>query len=380
MSDARTDVLTDDVEVRPDPEWRPDGDAETTDRTAVRAGDGPSGDGHDRERDRVTVTRRTRRWDVGLVAGLVAAGTGVLLGNLAVFLTAVVGFVYAGYGAVSGTPTGRVTVSRTVDDTSPLPDERVRITVEARNASSRTIPDLRLVDGVPEGLTVVAGSPRLGATLGPDETATASYVLRARRGEYEFDPATVVARNVAGSATSRRPVVEETTITCRTAVPDSPLRAKTTPLVGRVETDAGGDGIEFHGTREYRRGDPVGRIDWNRFARTHDLSTVQFREARAGTVVVLVDDREVSRVRHRPDAPDGVRLSTYAAGRLAGSAIAGTDTVGVAAFDSDRYVDPRAGEEARVRIDRVLAAIADGAADEADDADDTGPPVPDAQS
>jgi len=62
---------------------------------------------------------------------------------------------------------------------------------------------------------------------------------------------------------------------------DLPLRGLTTKYHGRVPTDVGGAGVEFHATREYRRGDPVKRIDWNRRARTGELATLELREERA---------------------------------------------------------------------------------------------------
>jgi len=71
----------------------------------------------------------------------------------------------------------------------------------------------------------------------------------------------------------------------------------TTKYHGRVPTDVGGAGVEFHATREYRRGDPVKRIDWNRRARTGELATLELREERAATVVLLIDAREAYGVR-----------------------------------------------------------------------------------
>ena len=56
-------------------------------------------------------------------------------------------------------------------------------------------------------------------------------------------------------------------------------------------TDIGGSGVAFQATREYRPGDPRSRIDWNRLAKTGDLSTVDLREERAAAVVILAARR-----------------------------------------------------------------------------------------
>jgi len=159
------------------------------------------------------------------------------------------------------------------------------------------------------------GSPRLGTALRSGETVSYEYAVEARRGEHPFEPVHVVTRNLAGTAERERTVSSTgpAAIRCvpalervETAVP---VRTQQTRLTGRVSTDVGGEGTEFYATRTYRPGDPLRRIDWNRRARTGDLATLEFREERAVTVVLVVDASSGAAVGPDPRGDDVVDRS-----------------------------------------------------------------------
>ncbi|PSP56645.1 DUF58 domain-containing protein [Halobacteriales archaeon QS_1_67_19] len=307
----------------------------------------------------MTVTRRTNRWrGVGTVA-LLAGGLGVLFSRPLVLLAGVVGVAFAAYARTASAPNVTLDVTRTLSDPEPLPGDEVRVQLAVENVGDATLPDLRLVDGVPDALPVTDGPARLGTALRPGASTTFAYTVEAERGEHAFGPVFAVARDFGGAVEVETEIECETTMTC---VPELgtaagvPLRAQTTKYTGRVTTDVGGSGIEFHATREYRPGDPLSRIDWNRLARTGDLTTVEFREERAASVVVLVDTREKAFLSRDEDDRNAVQYGVDAAGRVATELLDGGDRVGAAALGPENcWLAPGAGHDHRARARELLA-------------------------
>ncbi|WP_132058809.1 DUF58 domain-containing protein [Halorussus amylolyticus] len=298
-------------------------------------------------------------WDPGVTVALLAGAVGLLTGNTTTFLAGTVGFAYAAYRYATRVPDPEVSVERDIDDRSPLPSREVEITLTVRNDGDSAVPDLRIVDGVPDRLEVVSGSPRHATSLRPDESERFSYVVRARRGAHEFGPTTLVARSISGTAERRFERRVAGSITCETRAEDFPLPAETSSYPGHITTDSGGEGVEFYATREFQPSDPMSRIDWKRFARTRELTTVEFRETRAATVVVVVDARTAAHVARRDGEPDAVALSEYAAERLAAALLRRNDRVGLARFGpSERYLRPGGGDEQAARIRAELESTA----------------------
>lgn len=334
------------------------------------------------------VDRETGRWTgVGALA-LVSGGLGVAVSRPALVLVSVVGVAYAAYAFRGRPPTVDLAVDRqlaveeadaeeTPDATEAAaptaadggrgddarmeasPGDRVRVTLTVENAGAAMLSDLRLVDGVPQGLAVVDGSPRLGTALRPGRTATFSYVVEAERGRHEFGPLQVLARDASGAGERERAVEAPGELACVGEYRNPgtlPLYGTATRYTGRVPTETGGDGVEFYATREYRPGDPPGRIDWNRHARTRELATLLFREERAATVVLLVDARETAYRAPGPGETHAVTRSVEAAGRIFEGLLAGGDRVGLAAFGPRAaWVAPGAGADQRRRVQRALA-------------------------
>ena len=297
--------------------------------------------------------RETNRW-LGVNALALAAGSvGVLLSRPALVLAAVLGVAFGAFARAGGSPDVRVSVRREVSSAVARPGEAVEVTVTVENVGDSLVPDLRLVDGVPEGLSVVGGSPRHATALRPGKVASFGYEVEAARGHHTFGPATVLARGFSGSVEREVAVHAETrtTLDCtpQLVVGDPlPLRTQTTPFTGRVATDSGGPGTEFHSVREYRPGDPLSRIDWRRAARTGEYATLQFRPERAATVVLVVDTREEAYLAPDEDAPSAVERSVDAAGAAFTSLLATGDRVGLATYGpAEFWLPPGAGEDHR---------------------------------
>jgi uncharacterized repeat protein (TIGR01451 family) len=305
--------------------------------------------------------RRTDRWRGVSALALVAGAAGILASSAGLVLVGVVGVVFAGFARVARPPAVSLAIERSVSDADPAPDEDVTVTVTIENTGDSLLTDLRVIDGVPPALAVASGSPRLATALRSRETVTFSYDVTAARGSHTFEPALAIARDTCGAAERREEVraMTETPITCVPPLDSSigiALRNQTIGQPGRVLTDIGGSGVAFHTTREYRPGDPLSRIDWNRKAKTGDLSTVDFREERAAAVVVLIDAREGA---YR--APDGERESAVersvgAAGALYLALTGEENPTGIAALAPDScWLAPGVGAAHRARARELLA-------------------------
>ncbi|WP_222918858.1 DUF58 domain-containing protein [Natrinema sp. SYSU A 869] len=303
-------------------------------------------------------TQETNRWTgIAAVASLFGAA-GVIITSPALLLASVVGIAYAAYARVGRPPEPTLSISRELEDGDPTSGDPVRVTVRVRNDGGGILPDLRLVDGVPAELVVIDGTPRHGTALRPGETETFTYTVTARQGAHAFEPMVVVARGFTGAAERIQRIRVDTELRCSPAETETnlPLRSLTLPLTGRIETDVGGEGLEFYATREYRRGDPLSRIDWNRRARGEDLTTITFREERSATVMLAVDTR--TDAYRRPD-----ETSRHAVGRSIEAAIAvldaldaGGNNVGLTSFGPhQQWLSPGSGPDHRAKARRLFA-------------------------
>ncbi|WP_115865422.1 DUF58 domain-containing protein [Halorussus litoreus] len=303
--------------------------------------------------------RPTNRWRGVSAVALLAGALGVMFNRPLVLLSGVVGVAFAAYARTASAPDVSLDVTRTVSDDEPLPGDEVTVRLRVENVGDAMLPDLRIVDGVTDALPVSSGSARLGTALRPGKAAQLSYTVTAERGDHEFDPVTVVARDFSGATEVEAEVECETALRCvpklGTTV-DVPLRAQTTQYTGRVTTDVGGSGVEFHATREYRRGDPLSRVDWNRLARTGDLTTVEFREERAASVVVLVDTREKAYLAREDDERNAVQFGVDAAGKMLTKLLDAGDRVGLASLGPETcWLSPGSGHDHKARARDLLA-------------------------
>ncbi|WP_137286812.1 DUF58 domain-containing protein [Halorussus salinisoli] len=262
---------------------------------------------------------RIPRFRGALAGTLLLTTLGLLYAEPRLFAVAVVPLAYVAFGALSSLAGAtEPEIEREFDAASPPPGSEVEVTLTVRNPGESALSDVRVVDGVPDELAVVSGSPRAAVALRAGEEATVSYSVVAKRGDHEFGDPAVRVRTASGTdrATTAIPAAGETTLSCTRSVSDPPFGRASPRRAGTHTTDSGGEGVEFHSTREYRPGDPIGRVDWRRFAKTGDLTTVEFREERAARTVVVVDARPVARTTPSAGYPNGAELCAYAGERL----------------------------------------------------------------
>ncbi|MFC7237491.1 DUF58 domain-containing protein [Saliphagus sp. GCM10025317] len=303
---------------------------------------------------------RVPRWQGAVVVALAICLLAVVLGAPALFVVAVVPLGYVLVGVSSGAPSTDLAVERTLDDDRPRPGQPVSVTLSVTNEGDRVLPDVRVVDAVPEDVPVVAGSSAFATAIRPGETVSHEYEVLPPRGQYAFGTPRVRVRNLAASAleTLEPDAGGDGSLTCETLLDSFAVRDRTIRFVGRTPTDEGGSGIEFYAAREYRHGDPINRIDWHRLARTGDLATIEHREERAVTMVFLVDDRAGVHRESRSGGPDSHDLTLYAASRGVLASLEDGNRTGFATLEDDVWIDPGGGDDVRQRVDDAVGESA----------------------
>ena len=289
--------------------------------------------------DSVT-TRATGRWRGGVAVVLLAAATGLVAKRPSLLLVAAVGVAIVAYPRLTATPEPTVALSRDIEWRA---DDLVAVTTTVRNTGSTTLVDCRVVDGVPPMLTVVDGSPRCAVPLAPGANATITYDLAVRSGGHRFQPATVLCRDASGTVEVETMVAEPTEIESAAALPTLPIGAPRGHRVGRLPTEQAGDGLEFHSVDSYEPGDPVARIDWRRFARTGELTTVAFRTAVTADVLLCLDTSAAAYRARSDTEPHAVAYAVDAAARIADALFAENHRVGLAAVGGDAALLPPGG-------------------------------------
>jgi len=278
------------------------------------------------------------RWRSTVAATAVLAGVGVTAGSATLLLAAVIPLCYIVYSAAS---TARLpddlAVERHIEPATAPPGTPVSVSLTVRNDGDLTLPDLRVVDAVPDELAVLEGSPRGVDTLGPGEAMAVEYVVVAKRGEYDFAPPRLRLRTVAAGSvtTADRTPAGDASLVCRLDADAPPLDEHGKRYVGQLASDRPGPGVQFHSTREYRREDPADRIDWRHYAKRGELATVNYQERRAATVVLVVDARPAARVVASPGRPTAIELSAYAATRALTDLLRAGHEVAVATIGTD---------------------------------------------
>jgi uncharacterized repeat protein (TIGR01451 family) len=329
-----------------------------TDGGAGAADHGETGVSEEAEADGVDrgTVRKTRRWHGIVAVILLSVAVGVLAKRPSLLLVGAVAVAFAAYPHLMGPPEVDLSVDRAISPESPTAGDTVEVTTTVRNEGDEPLFDVRLIDGVPPMATVEDGTPRLATALGPGEAATLEYDIEIDRTTHRFRPTTAIVRDPSGGTEVETTVVEETVIEGVGHVPEVPLRTRSQPRSGRLLTDQGGSGIEFHRTREYEPGDPANRIDWRQYARTGELSSIDFREERLAEVVVCVDARPAAYRAPSPTEAHAVAYSIGSAARIGEALFAANHHVGLAAFGRELcWLPPGGGNDHEDRYFHRLA-------------------------
>ncbi|MFB6111612.1 MAG: DUF58 domain-containing protein [Halobacteriaceae archaeon] len=300
-----------------------------------------------------SIVRSTGRFDGVEAVPLVAVGIGILFRSPGALLIGAVTALLTGLVMASEPPPAALAIDHRIETERPRPGDAVRITVAITNESERRIADLRLADGVPPALRTVRGQPTLAGTIEPGETITTTYEVQATFGRHELEPAYVLVRDGAGATERLLRPAGGAALACLPSLvePATPAPPRTTPWAGQVDTRSGGAGVEFFGTRSYQRGDSLTQVDWKRLARTGELTTIEFREERAASVVLVLDTRASAYVAPTWSDEHAVSRGVSAATTLAAGLLDEGDRVGLATLGPNQcWVPPGAGTDHRARL------------------------------
>lgn len=308
----------------------------------------------------MTTVERTHRWRHAFSLFFVCCAVGVYTERPSLLVTSIIAVVYTAYPLLMPPPTVNLALSRTVSDETPNHGDSVTVTVTVTNVGKRTITDLRLIDGVPPLLAVAAGTARHTATLRPGGSTTFQYTITPKHGVHRFEPATAIVHDISGGWRGQTNVAAEPDTTvdaidCSVDIRFNSVRRGTKQNVGPITADGGGAGIEFNHTRTYQRGDPANRIDWRRFARTGELTTVEFQEKRSSPIVLCLDARALSVRNAQPNEPHAVAYSVGAATELLSLWGEHGRRVGIAVFGAEfAWLAPDTGRDHYERAVQLL--------------------------
>lgn len=336
------------------------GQATVADETGVeiaRRGsvEGPSVETAPRERSR---SGRARGMEL-VAAGLIAIG--IVTGTAEAFLMTVPLLLGIVYHRVTELPDIDLEASRDFSQVSVVPGETVTVSVTVTNSGGSSIPDLRIRDDVPDRLSVVEGTPMASVSLEPGGAATLSYRVTARRGMHEFRDVEVICRNVSGSERERQILAAPRTLVAASSLAGMPLDARASQYTGRLETSYRGSGVEFHSTREYHPSDSPRNIDWRTFAKTREFTTIEYKDTRAASIHLVVDNREATNQHTGANAVTSRELCLYAGEQVAEYLIEDRHQVGVSTIsDATATHFPEKGPNQYRRVRREFASGADG--------------------
>lgn len=315
-----------------------------------------------------TIEGRPDEWQTGVTTtnqwrgltglSLLTLGLGGLFQVPGLVLVAGLLLGVLGYTRITSLPELELSVEREFDTEHPAPGDTVTVSITVTNDGDSILPDIRLIDNVPARLAVSDGSPRHATALRPGEAATYEYDVLAVYGDHEFDSMHVATRGASGHRERRETVeTDQMTLVCEPGVlqEDVPMHPATSGITGRVRSESGGSGQEFRAVREYRRGDPLRRVDWNRLARTGDLASLQFTEEQAATIVLVVDARSSAFKSPAPGSLSALDRSLAGASQLFTNLDSDGDQIGLASMSSELlWIAPSAGPEHRAQVRSTL--------------------------
>ena len=318
------------------------------------------------------------RWRVVITGSLWLAGAGIWLLEPVLVVAAMVPFAFVAYGALTRAPpvTDAIRLERSITPTRTYPGGVVSVELTITNQREDPLVDLRVIDGVPDELAVIEGSPRAVLSLEAGESETITYALRARHGEHQFASVLLRTHSLSGVEVvdDERVADGHNRITATLEPSSYPLASQTTGAVGEWPVDRGGSGLEFHGIRSYQPEDPLTRINWRQYARDRQLSTIEYREQEAVDVHLIVDGRRVADVASVDTAPTGTELGVYLASELLDGLLRHRNRVGVGVLGVEpsnlagvsavtpavAWISPGTGREHRVQLRSLLDQAVDG--------------------
>lgn len=311
----------------------------------------------------------TGRWRVAVGTAVTLAGVGIWLDNAVLLAAAMAPVVFVGASAVTTVVSpNSLTITRSVTPQQSYPGGTAAVELTITNETDQLLSDLRVVDGVPAELAVIEGSPRAALRLGAGDSATLNYTIRLRYGEFTFTPVTARTQDLSGTRahTAEQRADGDDTIVGRVDLAVASPTDPATDAVGSVQTNEGGEGLEFHSIRSYQPSDPIRRINWRQYARDRTLSTVDYKRQESTEVLLIVDVRPETWVAPDQTTPTGAESAVQAAAAAASNLLNARHKVGgfllggqlPEAENGRVWIPPTQSRATRARLEAALDAAA----------------------
>ena len=181
--------------------------------------------------------------------------------------------------------------------TAPLScSEGERVTITLNVTATGALPKffLRVRDRLPRWLRATGDGPLLILQLRPGESQAVTYHLEPeKRGIYGLGPVQVVTNDPLGfyAYTQEVPCPGDLLV-YPSVLPLRQLFLEGGGAWGRENQDEGamrGDGLDFHGVREYQTGDDLRRVHWRTTARTGKLAVMEYTQGMTSDVLLVLD-------------------------------------------------------------------------------------------
>ena len=201
----------------------------------------------------------------------------------------------------------RLEAARAVEQVDGPGQQRVQVTVTARNLGAAALEQVGLVDQPQAGARVVDGGMQQWQALAAGEESTLRYQFQSRRGLFAWQTVRAVVCDPLGIVETRLELPAEAVAQVYPemirfqSLPVRPQR--TLHLAGSVPARAGGSGTDFWGIREYQPGDPLRRLDWHHAARHPGRRyTREFEQEEIAEIGLIVDARQATDLRVGEDS------------------------------------------------------------------------------
>ena len=187
-------------------------------------------------------------------------------------------------------PSLDVEIERILPHNRFLEGQTVEVVLKIR--ARERIVSLKVVDELPRDLELVEGFNWKVLSLRPGEEGELRYKVRVRRGIHEFNWVHLTYSDPFRFFRIERRIEHYTEIVGVPRIEDvpTPYSTRGTKItVGPLPSPRVGEGVEFHGVREYQPGDPLKIINWKATARTGKIMANEFESERKVDVIFIVD-------------------------------------------------------------------------------------------
>ncbi len=247
-------------------------------------------------------------------------------------------------------------------------NDEIEIVVTLANRSRRTRYMIETRDGLPCASQEQQAPTTFVGRLGGGGVRRLAFKVRCiRRGEYRPGPLRVQSAYPLGIVTAEK-ITEQERPTLL-VYPEITRLSALPPFLGRRELGAGeflcavGQGEEFSGTREYRRGDSLRHVHWPSSARHGELIVKEFERRTSSEMTLLLDLHRFANVGAGREAT--LEYAVKVAASIASQALEHGQRLQVVGYGRRPWIVPYGrGPAQLVRVLDTLARVeADGAVD-----------------